>query len=75
MPPQVTGTDPFFEFLFSRAPVKYGELKRKAEAREALPSFRLDGVTLTFDVDTDYEVVRTQLTQNVVASSRAPTRS
>ena len=29
--------------------------------------FRLDGVTLTFDVNTDYEVVRTQLTQNVVA--------
>jgi hypothetical protein len=66
LPPQVTGTDAFFEFLFSRAPVKYGELKRKAEAREALPEFRLDGVTLTFDVNTDYEVVRTQLTQNVV---------
>jgi Peptidase family M28 len=66
-PPQVTGTDAFFEFLFSRAPVKYGELKRKAEAREALPEFRLEGVTLTFDVNTDYEVVRTQLTQNVVA--------
>jgi hypothetical protein len=67
IPPQVTGTDSFFEFLFSHAPVKYGELKRKAEAREALPEFRLDGVTLTFDVNTDYEVVRTQLTQNVVA--------
>ena len=37
-----------------------------AEAQEPLPSFRLDGVTLTFDIDTDYEVVRTQLTQNVV---------
>jgi hypothetical protein len=66
IPPQVTATDPFFEFLFSHAPVKYAELKRKAELREALPRFRLDGVTLTFDVDTDYEVVRTQLTQNVV---------
>ena len=67
LPPQVTATDAFFEFLFSRAPVKYSELKRKAEARDALPEFRLDGVTLTFDVNTDYEVVRTQLTQNVVA--------
>jgi Zn-dependent M28 family amino/carboxypeptidase len=47
--------------------VKYDELKRRADAREALPSFRLDGVTLTFDVNTEYEVVRTQLTQNVVA--------
>jgi hypothetical protein len=67
VPPVVTGTDPFFEFLFSRAPVKYSELKRKADARETLPLFRLEGVTLTFDVNTDYEVVRTQLTQNVVA--------
>ena len=66
VPPSVIGSDPFFEFLFSRAPVKYGELKRKADASEALPPFRLDGVTLTFDVNTDYEVVRTQLTQNVV---------
>jgi hypothetical protein len=66
-PPQVTGTDAFFEFLFSRAPVKYAELKRKAEAREALPEFRLESVTLTFDVNTDYEIVRTQRTQNVVA--------
>jgi hypothetical protein len=66
-PPQVTGTDAFFEFLFSRAPVKYAELKRKAEAREALPEFRLEGVSLMFDVNTDYEVIRTQLTQNVVA--------
>ena len=62
----VRAKDAFFEFLFSRAPVKYDELKRKAEAREPLPSFRLDGVTLTFNVDADYEVVRTQLTQNVV---------
>ena len=70
IPPQVTGTDAFFEFLFSHAPVKYDELKRKAEAREALPPFRLDGVTLTFDVNIDYEVVRTQLTQNVVGDRR-----
>ena len=43
------------------------ELKRKADAQEPLPSFRLDGVKLTFNLDADYEVVRTQLTQNVVA--------
>ena len=70
VPPHVTGNDAFFEFLFSRAPVKYDELKRKADAREPLPSFRLDGVTLTFNVDADYEVVRTQLTQNVVGDRR-----
>ncbi|HKF66660.1 MAG TPA: M28 family peptidase [Vicinamibacterales bacterium] len=67
VPPRLTGSDAFFEFLFSRAPVKYADLKKKADAREPLPSFRLDGVTLTFDVNTGYEVVRTRLTQNVVA--------
>jgi Peptidase family M28 len=65
-PPSATGNDAFFEFLFSRAPVKYAELKRLADAKQSLPSFRLDGVTLTFDINNDYEAVRTQLTQNVV---------
>jgi hypothetical protein len=65
--PTVRARDAFFEFLFSRAPVRYDELKRKAAAREGLPTFRLDDVTLTFNVDVDYEIVRTQLTHNVVA--------
>jgi hypothetical protein len=64
--PAVTAGDAFFEFLFSKAPVHYDELKRKANDREPLPSFRLDGVTLTFNIDADYEIVRTQLTQNVI---------
>jgi hypothetical protein len=64
--PTVRAKDAFFEFLFSRARTRYDELKRKAAAREPLPSFRLDAVKLTFNVDVDYEVVRTQLTQNVV---------
>ncbi len=66
IPPATQGSDALFEFLFSKAPVRYGDLKRRAAAREALPSFRLDGVTLTFNVDVDYAVVRTQLTHNVV---------
>src|SRR6185295_3006727 len=48
------------------APVRYEELKRLAAAREPLPSFRLDGVSLTFNIDADYQVVRTQLSHNVV---------
>jgi len=66
-PPNVTADDAFFTFLFSHAPVTYDELKQKAAAQEGLPSFRLDGVRLTFTVEADYQVVRTQLTQNVVA--------
>jgi hypothetical protein len=65
-PPNVTADDAFFTFLFSQAPLQYGELKRKASAQEDLPSFRIPGATITFNVDADYEIVRTQLTKNVV---------
>lgn len=67
VPPAVTASDAFFEFLFSRAPVRYDELKRRAAAQDDLPSFKLEGVKLSFHVDTEYEVVRTQLTHNIVA--------
>ena len=66
-PPTVTADDAFFDFLFSSSPVTYDELKKKAQAQEPLPSFPLTGVSLTFHVDADYQVVRTQLTDNVVA--------
>jgi Zn-dependent M28 family amino/carboxypeptidase len=65
-PPNVAASDAFFEFLFSRAPMTYDELKRKASAKEPLPSFPLAGVTITFNVDPEYQIVRTQLTHNVV---------
>jgi hypothetical protein len=68
IPPSVTATDAFFEFLFKNAPTRYDELKRKAAAQEPLVSFRLDGVRITFDLDDDYQVVRTQLAQNIVAT-------
>jgi hypothetical protein len=68
--PVLTADETLLDFLFSRAPVPYRELQRRAEAREPLPSFRLDDVVMTFNVDVDYEVVRTQLTHNVVAMVR-----
>jgi hypothetical protein len=64
--PNIAAGDDFFEMLFSHAPESYEVLKRKAVAQEPLPSFRLDGVTMTFNIDADYQVVRTQLTYNVV---------
>ena len=66
IPPAVTADDEFFSFLFSRSKERYENLKRMADAHDALPSFRLDGVTLTFEVDATYDIVRTQLTHNVV---------
>jgi hypothetical protein len=66
VPPAITATDAFFEFLFSKAPVRYDELRRKADQQEDLPTFRLGGVTLTFHVDADYTITRTQMTENIV---------
>ena len=64
--PAVTAQDEFFEFLFSGADVKYAELKDKASKGEPLPEFTLKNVKITFNVDADYQVVRTQYTRNVV---------
>ncbi|MGH9769658.1 MAG: M28 family peptidase, partial [Blastocatellia bacterium] len=65
IPPNVTAQDDFFEFLFSAAEVKYAELKDKAAKQEPLPSFTLKGVKFTFNLDADYQIVRTQFTRNV----------
>lgn len=65
-PPTVTAQDEFFEFLFSNADVKYAELKDKAGKQEALPTFALKGVKLTFNLDAEYNIVRTQYTRNVI---------
>src|SRR4051812_13564790 len=66
VPPAVTADDAFFEFLFSKAPIRYAELHRRADQQEELPAFRLENVKLTFQVDADYKITRTQLTDNVV---------
>jgi len=66
IPPAVTASDDFFDLLFANAPSHYDELRRKVEAGDELPSFRLDGIRLTFTIDADYTVVRTQFTNNVV---------
>ena len=39
-----------------------------AAAQDPLPTFRLDGVAISFNIDADYSIVRTQLTHNVVAT-------
>jgi hypothetical protein len=68
--PGVTASDELFEFLFSQAPVKYSELRQRAEKQATLPSFTLKGVSLVFDIDADYQVVRTQYTRNVIGLIR-----
>jgi len=64
--PQVSGDDEFFSFLFSDAPHQFAELRNMASRGEPLPGFTLSKVTLTFNVDTTYEVLQTLYTHNVV---------
>jgi Peptidase family M28 len=66
LPPMASATDELFEFLFSGAEVNYAELKEKAAKQEPLPTFTLKGVKLTFDLNADYQVVRTRFTRNVI---------
>lgn len=64
--PTVGVQDEFFEFLLSGQDVKYAELKDKAAKREPLPPFTLKGIRIMFNIDADYQVMRTQYTRNVV---------
>ncbi len=54
------------ELLFKGQQVEYAELKSKVSNREPLPSFALKDVRITFNLDAEYRVVRTQYTRNVV---------
>ncbi len=64
--PAVTADDAFLEYLFSGSDTKYADLKAKAAAQEPLPGFTLKGVRITFALEPDYKVARTQYTRNVV---------
>jgi peptidase M28-like protein len=66
IPPVVTANDDFLEFLFSTAPEKYSTLKAKAASREPLAPFTVSNVTITFNIDNEYQIVNTQYTRNVV---------
>jgi hypothetical protein len=65
VPPQITASDAFFEFLFSAAGQNYADIKARADKQEALPPIALDA-TITINVDADYTIVQTRLTRNVV---------
>jgi len=65
--PSLTAQDEFLEFLFSGSDIKYSELKELVTKQEPIAPFALNGVKMTFNVDADYTIVRTQLTHNVVA--------
>jgi Zn-dependent M28 family amino/carboxypeptidase len=66
MPPQFTGDETFFDFLFSTSPQKLADLRARAAAGEPLAPFTLPNVKVTVNVDNTYDVLTTERTKNVV---------
>ncbi len=64
--PQVTASDEFFDFVFKAAGQDYAAVKAAADKQDALPPVSLGTVSLTINVDNDYDIVQTRLTHNVV---------
>ena len=64
--PTITATDELLDFLFSASDLNYADLKARAQQQEDLPRFTLKGVSLTINLDADYQVVNTRYTRNVV---------
>lgn len=64
--PQLTGDERLFDAILSGAPTNFAALKAASDKGEPLPTFSVPGVKVTINVSTNYEVVSTQLTKNVV---------
>jgi len=64
--PQVTADEAFFDALFAGAPVKFADLRAKAEKGEPLAPLTLAGVSGNISIDNAYELVNEQLSKNVV---------
>jgi hypothetical protein len=64
--PEVVLSDEAMAFLFSASGLNFEDLRRKAALQEQLPGTRIKGVRLTFNLDADYRVLSTRMTQNVV---------
>jgi hypothetical protein len=64
--PAVTMSDEALAFLFSGSGLNYTDLKAKADRREDLTPATIKGAKLTFNLDADYRVINTRMTQNVV---------
>jgi len=68
--PQITASDDFFAFVLGASGRNYADLKARAERQETLPDLALEGVSISINVDVDYDVVQTRLTRNVVGVVR-----
>jgi hypothetical protein len=65
VPPQFTADETFFEALFAGAPVKFADVKAKAQKGEPIAATAFPA-KVTITIDNTYEVVSEQRTHNVV---------
>ena len=70
LPPQITASDAFFDFVFAGTGHSYATLNDLATKQEPLPDITLRDVRLTIIVDAEYDRVQTRLTRNVVGLVR-----
>ena len=70
IPPQLTASDAFFEFVFAGTGHSYATLRDLAAKQETLPDVALRDVRVTITVDAEYERVQTRFTRNVVGLIR-----
>ena len=70
IPPQLTASDAFFDYVFSGTGHSYASLRDRAANQEPLPDIALRNVRITIVVDAEYQRVQTRLTRNVVGLVR-----
>ena len=63
--PQFTGDETFFEALFGAGPVKFADIRAKAEKGEALTPMSLP-VRVSVNIDNTFTVISEQISHNVV---------
>jgi hypothetical protein len=63
--PQFSGDETFFDALFGGGPVRFADIRAKAEKGEPLQPITL-GASVTITIDNTFEVISEQLSRNVV---------
>jgi hypothetical protein len=64
--PEVALSDEALAFLFSASGLNYEDIRARGSRQQDLAPATVKGVTLTFNLDADYRVTNTRMTQNVV---------
>jgi hypothetical protein len=64
-PAQFTGDEAFFEALFASGPLKFSDIKAKAEKGESISAATLP-TKMTISIDNTYELISEQIAHNVV---------